>query len=171
MWFSASPRCKGCAQGVSEKRPIGGSYRANYAVRRLVSGPERKCGCLASAKTLPCAANPRIGRRFLRIFESRLSRFGARHHIVEPFRSDLNLQAINKLRDEPDEARQRSLALGELCLGSEWNRICAMDKARGRAGHVNAVCILTLETLGNLQEDARTLESKIVLECRKRWRL
>src|ERR1700761_8916628 len=46
-----------------------------------------------------------------------------------------------------------------------------MDKTGRQANHVNAACILTLETLGNLEEDARTLESKIVFECNERRRL
>lgn len=41
-------------------------------------------------------------RKFLSIFVPELSRLRGRRHVVEPFRSDLDLQVIDKLRDESD---------------------------------------------------------------------
>jgi hypothetical protein len=41
-------------------------------------------------------------RTLLSIFVPELSRLRGRQHVVEPFRSDLELQVINKLRDGSD---------------------------------------------------------------------
>jgi hypothetical protein len=101
---------------------------------------------------------------FLSIFVPRLSQLGSWWHIAEPFGSDLKLQAVNKLRDEADETGQPLLALRELCSVSGCNRINTMDKTCGLAGQMNAACTLALETLGNLEENSRTLESKVVFE-------
>jgi len=79
---------------------------------------------------------------------------GSREHIIKPFRSDLKLQAVNKLCDEADKTCQPLLALGELCSVSRWNRINTMDKTYGFAGDMNAACTLALETLGNLEENS-----------------
>jgi hypothetical protein len=84
-------------------------------------------------------------------------------------RSDLKLQAIDRLRDKPDETHERPLALGEVYGVYQWADINAMDKAGGEAAPVNAACTLTLETRGNLQKirghSNRKSSSNAVNDC------
>ena len=110
-------------------------------------------------------------RTFLRILIPEPSRLRGRQHVVEPFRSDLSLQAIDKLRDEMDETSQPTLALGKLSFISRPNSLNAMDKTEGQASHVNAACTLIFDTVSNLLKYARTLKPKVIFKCCKQLRL
>jgi hypothetical protein len=94
-------------------------------------------------------------------------RTGGWGDIIEPFGCDFALEPIDELSDGPGEAHESPFALGEFGFDSFRRRIEAIEEACDRVGTMSAFGKLVLEALCDVQEYARTLKAKIVLECGK----
>ena len=94
-------------------------------------------------------------------------RTGGWKDIVEPFGSDFTLEPIDELSDGPRQAQESAFALGEFGFDFFRRRIDAIDEACDRVGAMSACGKLVLEALRDVQEYARALKAKIVLECGK----
>ena len=92
---------------------------------------------------------------------------GLRRDIVEPFGSHFTLEPIDELCNGPSEAQESALALGEFGFYLFRRIIEAIEEACERAAPMSVRRKLVLEALCDVQEYARTLKSKIVLECGK----
>ena len=107
---------------------------------------------------------------FLSIFVARSTRLRGGQHIVEPFRSDLKLQVIDKLRDEADQ-RAEPVSFRKLRIVSCGNRINTIEQGWWSGEPFESACSLTFETLGNLDRRCANTRIENRLRSSKRRRL